>query len=189
MLWCKSTYCRLTCKNMQGRRGERGVNPPSGLRQPLLSHWQSCSRTEIGATRPQLHWGQCSARLCWNYRLGLSPQRTDLTMTLNAGPPPPQRRTNFITTFFQLCLKEEEEEEEKRRVDSKSHIQSGSTGSFALTSYLISDIMGKPDLCEQDSLKIHGKEEHSTWEGAPRAPRLSFDKDYANLDNTTLFRL
>ncbi len=61
----------------------------------------------------------------------------------------PQRLTNFITTFSQLCS-------ENLR-DSPTHSQSSPTSSFPLTSYLISDIMGKSDLCEQESFKIHGK--------------------------------
>lgn len=144
MYWTARRW--LVCKNIQGRRRRREENPPS----------------EIGVTWPQMCWGQRSARLCWNYRLGFYPQRTDLTVILETGSPP-QRRTNFITTFFQLCLNKK-----KKRVDSKSYIQSSSTSCFPLTSYLISDIMGKPDLCEHDSLKIHGKKEHSIWQGAPR---------------------
>lgn len=85
MYWTARRW--LVCKNIQGRRRRREENPPS----------------EIGVTWPQMCWGQRSARLCWNYRLGFYPQRTDLTVILETGSPP-QRRTNFITTFFQLCL-------------------------------------------------------------------------------------
>lgn len=61
----------------------------------------------------------------------------------------PQRLTNFITTFPQLCW--------ENQPDSPTHSQSNPTSSFPLTSYLISDIMGKSDLCEWESFKIHGK--------------------------------
>lgn len=62
---------------------------------------------------------------------------------------PCQMGTNFIIIFFQLCLnKKNIKKKANWRIDSKSHIQSSSTSSFPLTSYLISDIMGKPDLYE-----------------------------------------
>lgn len=85
---------------------------------------------------------------------------------------PCQMGTNFIITFFQLCLNKKEKKKEKRRIDSKSHIQSSSTSSFPLTSYLISDIMGKPDLYER-LLKDSWKKKSARHEKrAPRAARL-----------------
>lgn len=57
----------------------------------------------------------------------------------------PQRLTNFITTFSQLCTENQ----------TNLPIQA-----LPLTSYLISDIMGKSDLCEQEPFKIHGKWGH-----------------------------
>lgn len=85
--------------------------------------------------------------------------------------PPPEADKLYRHIFFNFAWAKK-----KKKLIQKA--TSSSTSSFPITSYLISDIMGKPDLCEHDSLKIHGKEEHSTWEGTPRAPRhllLTFD--------------
>lgn len=64
------------------RRRPSSVPPPS-----LLSCWRSCRWAEIGVARPQLYWGQLSARLCWNYGLAFCPRRTDLAVTLNTASP------------------------------------------------------------------------------------------------------
>lgn len=83
---CKDIRC-LHRQAKKKRREEERERPPSVPSPSLLSHWRSCRWAEISAAWPQLHWGQLSARLCWNYGLAFCPRRTDLAVTLNTASP------------------------------------------------------------------------------------------------------
>lgn len=141
----------LRCLHRQakkkGRKEERERDPLSVSSPSLLSHWRSCRWAEIGVAWPQLYWGQLSARLCWNYGLAFCRRRTDLAVTLNTASP---RGWQILSPHFPNFAR-------KNQCDSPTHSQSSPTSNFPLTSYLISDIMGKSDLCEQESFKIHWK--------------------------------
>lgn len=69
------------------KKRERPMSVPSVPSPSLLSHCRSCRWAEISVPWPQLHWGQLSASLCWNYGLAFCPWHRDLAVTLNKAHP------------------------------------------------------------------------------------------------------
>ena len=132
---------RQAKKKGKGEERETPVCPLSFIVIPLMI-------LQVGKSNvvwPQLYWGQLSARLCWNYGLAFCPQHTDLAVTLNVASPEPDK---FYHHIFPTLLRKSTQLTNPQPIQPHQQLP--------LASYLISDIMGKSDLCEQNLLRFMG---------------------------------